>query len=202
MMKTKSGRVLSDADVERLAAKAERGFDLSRWKPRRGRPRLDARATGHSPRVGARVSPALYARATARAAREGRTISEVVRGLLEEYAPEPRRAPRTTGRFRGPPEAPARGRTGSPRPLRPAPDAAVHRFAHEHARPSVEMGRIRHGVTLSCRATDAQRHHPWARDGSRSRPPDWIELISPWPIGGDRARRGRGRGERRLATRV
>lgn len=97
MMKTKSGRVLCDADLERLAAKAGRGFDLADWKLRRGRPRLDARAAGHSPRVGARV-PALYARATARAAREGRTISEVVRGLLEDYAPEPRRAPRTTGR--------------------------------------------------------------------------------------------------------
>ena len=86
-MKTKSGRILTEEDLERLADDAERGFDLSAWKPRRGRPPLDAEATGHSPRVGARVSPALYARATMRAASEGRTISDVVRALLEEYAP-------------------------------------------------------------------------------------------------------------------
>jgi hypothetical protein len=86
-MKTKSGRTLTEVDLERLADDAERGFDLSAWKPRRGRPPLDAEATGHSPRVGARVSKALYARATARASSEGRTISDVVRALLEEYAP-------------------------------------------------------------------------------------------------------------------
>ena len=85
-MKTKSGRVLTEADVERLAAKAEAGFDATNWKPRRGRPPLDPGSTGHAPRVGARVSPAVYEGATVRAANEGRTISEVVRELLEEYA--------------------------------------------------------------------------------------------------------------------
>jgi hypothetical protein len=86
-MKTKSGRTLTEEDLERLADDAEHGFDLAAWKPRRGRPSLDAEATGHSPRVGARVSQELYARATTRAASEGRTISDVVRALLEEYAP-------------------------------------------------------------------------------------------------------------------
>ena len=86
-MKTKSGRTLTEEDLERLADDAEHGFDLAAWKPRRGRPSLDAEATGQSPRVGARVSPGLYARATKRAASEGRTISDVVRALLEEYAP-------------------------------------------------------------------------------------------------------------------
>jgi hypothetical protein len=91
-MRTKSGRVLSPEDIERLADEAEHGYDLSRWGPRRGRPRLDPEATGHSPRVTARVSPSLYERATQRAASEGRTMSEVVRDLLEDYAAEPHRA--------------------------------------------------------------------------------------------------------------
>lgn len=87
-MKTKSGQTLSEADVKRLAEKAERGFDLSRWSPRGGRPPLDPTATGHSPRVTVRVPPALHARASRRASGEGRTLSEVVRALLEDYAPE------------------------------------------------------------------------------------------------------------------
>ena len=91
-MKTKSGRVLSPDDIERLADKFEHGFDLSRWGPRRGRPRLDPEATGHSPRVTARVSPSLYEQATDRAASEGRTMSQVVRDLLEDYAAKPHRA--------------------------------------------------------------------------------------------------------------
>jgi hypothetical protein len=91
-MKTKSGRVLSPDDIERLADRFERGFDLSHWGPRRGRPRLDPEATGHSPRVTARVSPSLYERATQRAVSEGRTMSAVVRDLLEEYATKPHRA--------------------------------------------------------------------------------------------------------------
>jgi hypothetical protein len=33
-MKTK-GRILTEADSDRLAAKAEQGFDPSTWKPRR-----------------------------------------------------------------------------------------------------------------------------------------------------------------------
>lgn len=85
-MRTKSGRTLSEADIERLAEEAERGFDLATWKPQPGRPRLDPTTTGHSPRVAARVAPRVYALARRRAAAEGRSISEVVRDLLETYA--------------------------------------------------------------------------------------------------------------------
>jgi hypothetical protein len=91
-MKTTNGRTLTKADVERLAEEAERGFDLSTWQPRRGRPRLDPAAIGDSPRVTVRVPPALRLRASQRASREGRTLSEVVRALLEEYALEVDRA--------------------------------------------------------------------------------------------------------------
>jgi hypothetical protein len=83
---TKSGRALSEADIDRLAEKAEEGFDLSMWKPRRGRPSLNAATGGHSPRIEVRVPEALHRRVSARAAKEGRTVSAVVRLLLEDYA--------------------------------------------------------------------------------------------------------------------
>lgn len=84
---TKSGRRLTEADIERLADQAERGFDLSTWKPRPGRPRLGAApGSRHSPRLVVRLPEELRERVTARAAREGRTISDVVRELLEDYA--------------------------------------------------------------------------------------------------------------------
>jgi Ribbon-helix-helix protein, copG family. len=85
-MKTKSGRVLSDTDLERLSARAEAGLDLSSWKPRRGRRSLAGTVGAHSPRITARISEELHHRATVRAAKEGRSISEVVRALLEGYA--------------------------------------------------------------------------------------------------------------------
>lgn len=84
-MRTKSGRLLTESDIEQLADKAERGFDLSGWHPRRGRPSLSAPGE-RSPRVSARVPEDLYRRATARAASEGKTMSEVVRALVSGYA--------------------------------------------------------------------------------------------------------------------
>jgi hypothetical protein len=83
---TKSGRVLSEADIDGLAKRAEEGFDLSTWKPRRGRPWLGDATGGHSPRIEARVPEALHRRVTTRAAREGKSLSAVVRALLEDYA--------------------------------------------------------------------------------------------------------------------
>ena len=93
-VKTKSGRVLSDADLDGLATKSDKGFDLAVWRPRPGRPSLGATVGEHSPRIAVRVPEALHGRALARAATEGRSISEVVRSLLEDYAHEaaPKRA--------------------------------------------------------------------------------------------------------------
>ena len=92
---------MSDADLDRLADEAETGFDLSTWRPRRGRPFLDPAATGHSPRVTVRVPVALRDRAASRAASEGRSMSEVVRSLLEAYATGPAPAPDGSGNERG-----------------------------------------------------------------------------------------------------
>jgi len=83
---TKSGQTLSEADLDRLAEEAEAGFDLSTWTPRPGRPSLSASPGVHSPRIVARVPEALHRRVSARAASEGRSVSAVIRLLLEDYA--------------------------------------------------------------------------------------------------------------------
>lgn len=85
-VRTKGAKTLSAAEIERLANRAEQGFDLSQWRPRRGRPWLSATEPGRSARIGARVPDDLYRRATERAAAAGKSISEVVRGLLAAYA--------------------------------------------------------------------------------------------------------------------
>jgi len=88
-VKTKSGRILTEADIDRLATKVEQEFDISSWTPRRGRPRLDAADEAHAPRIAVRVPGDVHRRVVARATREGRSISEVVRELLEGYAGGP-----------------------------------------------------------------------------------------------------------------
>ena len=88
-VRTKGGRILSEADLERLASSVENDLDISSWKPRPGRPPLDSTATAHAPRIAVRVPAELHRRAVERAAREGRSMSEVVRDLLEGYARDP-----------------------------------------------------------------------------------------------------------------
>lgn len=83
---TKSGRRLTEADIEKLADELEAGVDLSTWEPRPGRPPLEPTATEHSPRIAVRVPASLHRRVASRAAEEGQSISRVVRRLLEEYA--------------------------------------------------------------------------------------------------------------------
>jgi len=86
-VRTKNGRTVTDADLDRLAGEAEAGYDLSTWKRRAGRPSLGARDTGrHSPRVSTRVPEELRARVTSRASAEGKSVSQVMRSLLESYA--------------------------------------------------------------------------------------------------------------------
>jgi hypothetical protein len=83
---TKSGVRLTEEDIERLADKLEAGIDLSKWtRLPVGRPPLEAGTDGHSPRIEVRVPPSLHRRVRARAAADGRTVSQIVRGLLEEY---------------------------------------------------------------------------------------------------------------------
>ncbi|HWH24256.1 MAG TPA: ribbon-helix-helix protein, CopG family [Candidatus Limnocylindria bacterium] len=88
---TKSGRRLTGEDLERMADEAEQGFDLSKWVHRRGRPPLENGTGEPSPRIAVRVPASLRDRVASRAAAEGRTVSEVVRALLEGYVQPPGR---------------------------------------------------------------------------------------------------------------
>lgn len=92
-VRTKRGLTLSESDVDRLAARADQGLDLSTWTPRRGRPALDPTVDAHSPRIAVRLPTALHRRVTIRATKEGRSMSEVVRDLLEHYASAPASVP-------------------------------------------------------------------------------------------------------------
>lgn len=88
---TKRGGLLTPADIESLANAAESGFDLSTWRPRRaaGWPPLDSEDDDFpSPRIAVRVPRSLHRRVTLRAEKEHRTLSEVVRSLLESYDAE------------------------------------------------------------------------------------------------------------------
>jgi len=76
-IRTKNGRV---------AEEAEAGYDLSTWKPRRGRPALAVGAAGdHSPRIATRVPEPLRADLERYASAEGKNVSQVLRGLVEDY---------------------------------------------------------------------------------------------------------------------
>ena len=98
-VRTRNGRVVTDADLERMAAEAEAGYDLSTWKRRPGRPPLDAARTGeHSPRIATRVPERLRAEVTFYAAEDGKSVSEVLRDLVEEYVA--RRSPKVGGSAR------------------------------------------------------------------------------------------------------
>ena len=88
-VRTRSGRALSGEEIDHIASRAEAGVDLAKWKPRRGRPPLEIASTDTSPRIAVRVPRGLHQRVADRAAKEGRTVSEVVRDLLAEYAERP-----------------------------------------------------------------------------------------------------------------
>lgn len=80
---TKTGKVLTDEDIEKMADEAERGYDVAALKPRRrGRPML-----GNSPSevVPVRLDPDLRQAVEARAEAEHTTTSEVIRAALRRF---------------------------------------------------------------------------------------------------------------------
>jgi hypothetical protein len=83
---TKHGHLHTAEEVDKLAAEAEAGYDLSQaTREYVGRPSLDK---GVSPRVSFRLSQDLYQAARARAEREGRSVSEIARDAMERYIRE------------------------------------------------------------------------------------------------------------------
>ncbi len=80
---TKTGRVLSDADIEALADEAERGYDVEDLKRRRrGRPML-----GSAPAevVPVRLDPKLKRAVETRAKNAETTVSEIIREALRRF---------------------------------------------------------------------------------------------------------------------
>ena len=81
--RTKTGKVMTDADIETLADEAERGYDVAQLEPRRrGRPLI-----GSAPAevVSVRLDPDLKGAIEARAATEHTSTSEIIRRALRDY---------------------------------------------------------------------------------------------------------------------
>jgi len=82
---TKSGRPITDQDIEDLAAEAEAGYDaeaLIAKRNKRGRP-----AIGNAPASveSVRLDPELLRQLLERAEAEGTTTSELIREALRRY---------------------------------------------------------------------------------------------------------------------
>ena len=83
---TSGGIELTDELLDKLAREAEEGIDISRLRPRRGRPPIGAEAASV---FQVRLEPDLRQALEARAKREGVTASEVVRRVLRRELREP-----------------------------------------------------------------------------------------------------------------
>jgi hypothetical protein len=80
---TKTGRVLTDADIEGLADEAEAGYDVEvLTNRRRGRPLLGA---GPAVVVPVRLDPDLKQALEARAEAENTTSSDIIREALRRF---------------------------------------------------------------------------------------------------------------------
>jgi hypothetical protein len=83
--RTKSGKVVTEADIEKYAAEAEAGIDvdeLNRRRGKRGRPTL---GSGPASVESVRLDPELRDALASRAEAEGTSTSEVIRQALRDY---------------------------------------------------------------------------------------------------------------------
>lgn len=81
--RTRTGKILTDADIEAIADEAERGYDFEfLTKHRRGRPFL---GSGPAEVVPVRLDPELRAAVEARAREDNTTTSETIRRALRSY---------------------------------------------------------------------------------------------------------------------
>lgn len=82
---TSSGRPITDAEVERLAEEAERGYPVEEVIARRGKRGRPALGSGPASVESVRLDPDLRAELTERAQADGTTTSEVIREALRRY---------------------------------------------------------------------------------------------------------------------
>ncbi|MGB7158303.1 MAG: CopG family transcriptional regulator [Tepidisphaeraceae bacterium] len=82
---TASGNPITDADVERLAGEAARGYDVDAVIARRGKRGRPALGSAPSSVESVRLDPELRDRLAERARVDGVTTSEVIREALRDY---------------------------------------------------------------------------------------------------------------------
>jgi len=82
---TSSGRQITDAEVERLAEEAGRGYPVEEVIARRGKRGRPALGSGPATVESVRLDPDLRAELTERAQADGVTASEVIREALRRY---------------------------------------------------------------------------------------------------------------------
>jgi len=85
--KTRSGRTISEADAERMAAEFEQedlDFTDAEYPRRRGRPSLTGRAE-RSPQITFRLDDDMLQRASQLAHRDGVSLSALARQALDAY---------------------------------------------------------------------------------------------------------------------
>lgn len=76
------GKPVTEADIERMAAEAEAGYDVATLRPRGGRPPM---GSGPAEVVPVRLDPELRAAVEARATADETTTSEVIREALRRF---------------------------------------------------------------------------------------------------------------------
>jgi len=83
--RTKSGKVVTEVDVETMAAEAEKGYDVDDLLARRGRRGRPLLGSAPASVESVRLDPELRHELTEKATSEGITTSELIRKALKEY---------------------------------------------------------------------------------------------------------------------
>jgi hypothetical protein len=83
--RTKSGKAITDTDIESLADEAEKGYDVDALIARRGRRGRPPLGTAPASVESVRLDPELRIELADRASAEGLTTSELIRKALKEY---------------------------------------------------------------------------------------------------------------------
>ena len=79
---TSRGKPVTDADIEKMAAEAEAGYDIAKLRPRGGRPSM---GSGPAEVVPVRLDPELRAAVEARATADDTTTSDIIRDALRHF---------------------------------------------------------------------------------------------------------------------
>jgi hypothetical protein len=83
--RTKSGKAITDADIEKYAAEAEAGYDVDELIGRRGKRGRPTLGSGPASVESVRLDPELRDALANRAEAEGTSTSEVIRQALRDY---------------------------------------------------------------------------------------------------------------------